>query len=289
MTTTTRQVLVGVTAPGENTSALRWAAEEAAARHAGVTLAHVVSTLLPPPPPSVLITAPPPLDVGHDLMGGLVAEYEGLTGQKCASVVQQGSPARVLTDLSETAELVVVAHRHLPTVRRIVTFSTTTSLGAHAHCPVVAVPVDWPAADQEPAWVTVGVPEGHVPESVLRAAFEAAMSRRLPLRVVHAWRAEPRYEHIMLPGPSTAEWDSHHREQMAAAVEPLAAKHPEVDVELLVPHQYPADALAGLAATSSLLVVGRHAPFPPLPQRIGSIARTALRGTACPVMVVPVT
>ena len=55
-----------------------------------------------------------------------------------------------------------------------------------------------------------------------------------------------------------------------------------------VEHQWPPDALADLAASSALLVVGRHGHHPLMPPRLGSVARTALHRAPCPVMVVPV-
>lgn len=288
MKTTAQQILVGVTGRNENTAALRWAADEAAVTHAGVTLVHVVQPL-PAPPPSMLIAADPPMSLGLELMREAVAEFGEVTGgQDCRSMVHAGSPARVLTDLSEGAALLVLAHRHLRGTCRVVTFSTTASVAAHAHCPVVAVPVDWQPPAEQRKWVTVGVPEGGAHASVLQAAFEAAAARRCTLRVVHAWRAEPRYEQVTLPGATTAQWDSHLREQVSEAVEPLADKYPDVPVDIVVRHQWPADALTELQSTSALLVVGRHGSISPFSGRLGSLARAVLRGTGCPVMIVPV-
>jgi nucleotide-binding universal stress UspA family protein len=53
-------------------------------------------------------------------------------------------------------------------------------------------------------------------------------------------------------------------------------------------HEWPTDALADLASTSRLLVVGRHHQHPLVPKRLGSVARAAIRTASCPVMVVPV-
>jgi nucleotide-binding universal stress UspA family protein len=288
MTTARQRILVGVTGMGENTSALRWASERAAATGTSVTLVHVARPVLPPPPPSILMSAPPPARIGRDIVRGVAAEYEAITdGRECATVCQQGSPAHVLSQLSERADLVVVAHRHLPTVRRIVTFSTTISVAAHARCPVVSVPTPWPREASGGEWVTVGVHEEGTPAPVLEAAFEAAALHGRMIRMVHAWRPETGYEDLV-GGPAATEHDSQVSAHMWAAAEPLVEKYPDLHVEVFVQHQWPADALMFLQATSALLVVGRHGPVPALPQRIGSIARTLLRGSSCPVMVVPV-
>jgi nucleotide-binding universal stress UspA family protein len=283
-------IVVGVTGPGENTSALSWAAVEATDTGARVTLVRAVNPLLAPPPPSVLTASAPMLDACRELLDGTVEEYTRITGLECSPVLLKGSPAEVLTGLSEDAELVVLAHRDLTALRRIVTWSTTISVAAHAACPVVAVPQHWPLAEPastDATWVTVGVHETGTPEAVLEAGFEAAARRGRRLRLVHAWRSEAQYDDVVLrrvdPG-----WRERLEHEIATSVGPIAAKHPDVDVDVVVEHEWPADALAALTRTSSLLIVGRHGHHQPLPSRIGSIARTLVGLAECPVMVVPV-
>ena len=55
-TTTRGGVVVGVTGPGRETAALKFAAEWAARERAEVVLVHAYGAALPPPPPSVLMT-----------------------------------------------------------------------------------------------------------------------------------------------------------------------------------------------------------------------------------------
>jgi len=291
MNETRHGILVGVTAPGENTSALRWAAEEGAATHEGVTLVHTVDPIVIPPPPSVVVASEPVLAFAREALHDVVEEYTALTdGAPPRSALHTGHPAMVLTDLSENADLVVLAHRSLNAFRRIITWSTTMAVAAHAQCPVVAVPTDWPregVSQDDPGWVTVGIHERGAPEPVLRAGFEAAASHGRRLRLVHAWRSDPQYDEIILRRIGT-DWRQRTEEELLSAAETLTAKYPDVEVEATAVHQLPADALARLASTSALLVVGRHGQHASLPTRIGSVARTALHTGRCPVMVVPV-
>jgi nucleotide-binding universal stress UspA family protein len=287
---TTHRILVGVTGAGENTPALRWAARDAAATGRGVTLVHVVRQVMPPPPPSVLLTSEPLLEAGRQVLRRVVAEYRDLTDEDCESVAEVGHPGRVLSELSQDADFVVLAHRRLSPLRRVLTWSTTVSAAAHAHCPVVSVPSTWSAeaGEDEAAreWVTVGIHENGTPVPVLEAAFEAAAARGLRLRALHAFRMPTQYDEIMRR--SAPWWELWAQEQLRTEVQPVADKYPDVEVDLVVSHEWPADALSRRATTSQLVVVGRHGQHPSLPQRIGSVARTALTITGCPVMVVPV-
>src|SRR4051794_40991646 len=98
MSMTRHGILVGVTGAGENTSALRWAADVALADHLGVTLVHAVNPFLTPPPPSVLVSPEPLLDVGRALLRESVEEYNAIArGPECRSILHTGAPAPVLT------------------------------------------------------------------------------------------------------------------------------------------------------------------------------------------------
>ena len=289
--TTRHGILVGVSGPEENTAALRWAAEASAATGAAVTLVHVLNPVVPPPPPSILMTTEPLRDAGKHLLRDAVAEYEAIADGTCSSVLEEGHAASILAQLSSEADLVVLGHRHLSSVRRLITWSTTTPVAAHARCPVVAVPTPGPSeaglADDGITWVTVGVHETGTPQTVLEAAFHAAATYGHRLRLVHAWRMDPVYDD-MIVARIGEDWRERVAEEIREATEPLTAKYPDVAVEVRVEHQWAADALADLAASSALLVVGRHGHHPPLPDRLGSVARTVLHRAPCPVMVVPV-
>ena len=101
-----------------------------------------------------------------------------------------------------------------------------------------------------------------------------------------AWRVDSAYDDIIRRRVE-ADWADRIEAEMMRAAEPVMTRYPEVKVDAVALHQWPADALADLARTSDLLVVGRHGSRSWLPQRIGSIARTAIATAACPVLVVP--
>lgn len=289
MTSMRHGIVVGVTGPGENTTALRWAAEESAATHRDVTLVHAVDPGMLPRPSSAVTDRL--LPVAGALLEDVLSEYTSITGAPvCAHQLRRGAPADVLTDLSREAGLVVLSHRHLPAVRRIVTSSTSIAVAAHGGCPVVVVPSDWSGDDgkgNRGRWITVGVHQDGGSPAVLEAAFEEAAARGAGLRLLHAWRADPQYDDIIVeridPG-----WQERIERDVLEPAQPLTAKYPDVAVDVIVRHEWPADALAISSLTSTLLVLGRRAHPRALPRGIGSIARTTLRTSRCPVMVVPV-
>lgn len=283
-------VVVGVTGPGRETPALRFAVRVAEREGREVLLVHAYRTALPAPPQAALVSYAATADVAEWVVKEVEEEVAGLSGGRVRfrSATVAGAPARVLADLSRTARLVVVQHRTDHAAGRILTGSTVNGTATHAHCPVVSVPADWdPATTAEAGEVVVGVHEGGLPRPVLRAAFAWADATGTALRVVHAWRLDPAYDDI-ITARVAGEWNHEKRQALAVAVSELGALHPDVPVVLEVRHQYPPEVLVEESRTASLVVVGRRGPHLWPGEHLGSLARTVLRSAAGPVMVVPV-
>jgi nucleotide-binding universal stress UspA family protein len=180
-------------------------------------------------------------------------------------------------------------HRAEAPVHRIVTSSTAGQRACAATDAAVVVPQEWGESEGEPSstWVTVGVHEHQAPPQVLEAAFEAAGLHGWGVRLVHAWRADVVYDDIVM-GRIDPLWRERVEEEMREAAKPFLAASKVSEFDVMAVHDWPADALTRVARESALLVVGRRSPKGPLPHRLGSIARTVLRTSNCPVMVVPV-
>jgi nucleotide-binding universal stress UspA family protein len=283
-----RPVVVGVTGVGQNTAALRFAADLARQEAREVLIVHAAHQPLRPPPPSVLLTYEPLEDIGNRVVRAVEGEFAKISGGTvpCSSVCRPGPPVEALVDASTRARVVVLQHRDLSRLARVVVGSTVSGVAAHARCPVVSVPEFW-ATDTPSGRVTVGVHEEGAPEEVLDAAFAAAASRGGVVHVIHAWRFDNAYEAMMSPAAVGA-WREHEIHRIAEAVGQLRERYPQVVVEPEVRHQQPAEALVEQSAVSDLVVLGRHGRRRPLPERLGSIARTLVREARCPVMVVPV-
>ena len=284
---TTHGILVGVTGRGQDTAVLRWAGEQAAATGARVTLVHAYGHVLPPPPASVLVTAEPMAEAASYLLDGCVEAYLHVaphTVEKPETLLDDRRAAHVLTELSREADLVVVGHRDRS--HRLHTGSTTTTVAAHAACPVVVVPEDW-TPEHGGEWVTVGVHEAGAPLAVLETAAREAAAVGAPLRMVHGWHLDTVYDDIV-SARIDPDWQHRVEQALLRAAGPVVARHPGLRIEAAALHAWPADTLVRLAATSRLLVVGRHAHHAPVPDRLGSVARTTIRTSTCPVLVVPV-
>jgi nucleotide-binding universal stress UspA family protein len=286
--TTTAPVLVGVTGPGENTAALRYAVGEARSHRRPLLLVHAIHEAFPPPPPTMLVEPVPWQQVGNAVMAEVRDELEDLLENGALDVsteVRSGPGGGVLVELSEHASVVVLQHRARSRLRRLFTGSTVIAAAADSRCPVVSVPAVWEPRTRT-GRVVVGVHEDGMPEPVLAAAFAEAAAHGSSVHLVHAWEIEGAYTDLV--SPPAEGWETTVRDAMDAAVRPFAEEHPSVTVELEVRRAWPAEALLDLADGADLLVVGRHGSWRHLPHRIGSIARTLVSEAPCPVMVVPV-
>lgn len=73
---------------------------------------------------------------------------------------------------------------------------------------------------------------------------------------------------------------------LEADLAPLLEEYPDVEAEILVAHAPPANLLVSEPRHAVLVVVGRHHAFVPLGSHLGPIARTVLRESNCPVLIV---
>lgn len=287
-TRTSGAVVVGVTGRGRETSALRFAADHARQEGARVVLVHVGRVSLPTVP-GMVITPAEAIDVAERIVHDVAEELEELVGGPVAhdTVALTGVPAQVLTELSRDARLVVVQHRTSTTLERLFVGSTSNGAAARSHCPLVSVPAGWEPPPGGTAEVVVGVHEAGVPRQVLEAAFTWAARTGAPLRVVHAWRLDAAYDDIITHRVD-AEWREKQKRLLAAAVADHRDAWPTVPVEVEVRHQWPADVLVDDSRNASLVVIGRRGARGWIPEHLGSLARSVLRSSLCPVMVVPV-
>lgn len=282
----TRPVLVGVTGEGENTDALRFAISEARTLGVGLLLVHAAGSQLPPPPPSILITESTWSEVGTLVVDAVRDELESLLEDEdlpVGTVVRHGEPRRVFAEMSEDASMVVLQHRDLSRLHRIVTGSTVAAVATRAHCPVVSVP---PARREGSGAgvISVGVHADGGPSAVVETAFATAALHRSSLRLVHAWRLATAYDDLL---GDADRWTAQHEATITAAAAELRAKYPDVAVHVHIRHDWPGDVLVSASQDSDLLVVGRHDGVPAKPARLGSLARALVAHADCPVMVVP--
>lgn len=283
-------------------AALEFAAEVATREGCGLRLVHVVHGAELP------ATAETSLEkAGREaLNAALELARKQAPDVSLSAELVNGPVVPTLIEDAGSARMIVLQHRHLSTVRRVVTRSIASGVAAHARMPVVCVPSRWTAADREGKQpvVAVGVDVAERARYVLQAAAGEARARGAELRVLHAWRAtgayediifrrrtvrddeDETYEGIIFGRTEDAEMNVREAARVQAALDDRQEDLAGVPVALEVGHAFPADALIEASRGADLLVMGRHDPVLPIGSHLGPIARAVLRESEAPVLLV---
>jgi nucleotide-binding universal stress UspA family protein len=138
-----KRIVVGVDGSRGSREALRWAQDEAEIRGGSV----IAVTAWAPAPMTVGAGLPPRIpDLTPDRVarGVLKSTVEDVYGPGGSTGVEQrlehGSPAKVLIDLSDDADLVVIGGRGKGGVVGLALGSVSQQVAQHSHCPVVIIP-----------------------------------------------------------------------------------------------------------------------------------------------------
>lgn len=267
-------------------SALDFAIAEAVREGSGVHLVHAVHVV--PPGPELMLddlvdmkligrqTLQAAAERAHDLMPeGMVLTTELAVGPVVSSIVEAAADA----------SMIVLQHRDLGTLMKVVTRSVCSGVAARAHLPVVSVPTGWtpPAADAATT-VTVGIDVPERCRAVLAAAVAEARARHASLHVLHTWWFPNVYDDIIMARTENDTWARRARDEIASVLHELGDAADDVPVRIEARHDHPADALIRASHESQLLVVGRHDPLIPVGSHLGPVARAVLRDAVCPVL-----
>lgn len=137
-------IIVGVDGSGHSRRALEWAMNEAAVRHAPLTVITVSQAVV-----SYwgVMSFPEDQDLATKLGQEVAEDVEKvrakLGGASPPSVTVQaasGVPAEVMLEASRGADMIVVGSRGAGGFPRVYLGSVSTRLAHHAHCPVVVIP-----------------------------------------------------------------------------------------------------------------------------------------------------
>lgn len=159
---------------GPAEAALAWAASRAVEHGCGLHLVHVVRPAASGPPPSMLEIVDRGQAAGRTLLAEAADRARSLVGGT-VPVHTELAVGGVVPELGKAAAdacMVVLQHRELSALRRVVTRSVTSGLAARSRAPVVSVPETWPA--QRPLdRVTVALAVPSTDEVLVQAALAA--------------------------------------------------------------------------------------------------------------------
>ena len=277
------RVVVAV-GPEEVQSALEFGVEEARRAGCGVHLVHVVH-IVPTGPEAVMVTTIDLDKFGRETLDMAVEHARHLTRGEVplSHELRRGSPGPTLVAASKGARMVVLEHRHLSRMSRIVNRTVAGSVAAYSRVPVVAVPSGWRRHEGRPV-VVVGVDVPERARPLIRTAARQARNRGARLKVVHTWMMPFTYEGLELSAEEVRRWTDRSIREVRDVLAELTEATEGLDVDVVVRHGRASEILLEEAGDAELLVVGRHDPLVPLGSHVGPVTRAVLREATCPVL-----
>jgi nucleotide-binding universal stress UspA family protein len=279
-------VVVAVGTDGMD-AAMGYAAAEATRLGCGLHLVHVVH-VLPQGPEMVSADVTDYERVGRQTLNAALRLARELIGDDTLVTgdLLFGGVVPKIVEAAANARMVVLQHRDLSRLRRVVTRSVASGVAAHARVPVVSVPESWSAGHERETspTVTVGVDVAENAGEVLRIAIEAARARGATLHVLHTWSFPSAYDDIIMNRVDDDEWAPRATAEVQAALDGLGDQGRGLPVRIEAKHMKPAEALIRASQDADLVVIGRHDPLTPLGSHLGPVARAVLAGAECPVL-----
>jgi nucleotide-binding universal stress UspA family protein len=191
-------------------------------------------------------------------------------------------------------QLVVLGSSTRGKVGQVLLGSTSERVIHDASCPVAIVPQGY--APPEGGMQIIGAAFSQSPEG--REALEAAatMARRggVKLRAITVLEGDAERQTSGLMAEQHRETDSfaeanarHRMGAEAALKQAVAELAPDLDVDIDVLAQEPADGLIAASRHVDMLVMGSRARGPKKAVVLGSVSRAVASGAACPVLILP--
>jgi nucleotide-binding universal stress UspA family protein len=282
-------VLVGVDESACSQQALAWAAADAGAKRAPLTIAGVVD--LPR-----LADVPISRELVHAAQLAMRRRIDAMTARTRAvipdvpvrSCVLTGDPAAELIQLAAGADEVVVGSHGTGRFGRLVIGSVGGRVAEHAPCPAVVVR----GGERPDGRVVVGFDASPHSEPALDYGFAYADAHRLPLVALHVYTigalVYPVMPYPMPPYPVVEEMERFRVEALRTAEHSLGKwteKYPDVDVRTEVTEGPAARELVNSTRTAGLLVVGTRGHGGLAGMLLGSVSHAVLRHAICPVAI----
>ena len=271
MSTEFRRVVVGVS--GEDSrGAVRWAAGEAQARHDELCLVTALPT-------SSAAGHECPDEVARTRRADAVRLLTDLKREVSSARpdlvvvtdVATGSPAAVLRDATDEADLPVVGADEASPFVEAITGSVPGDLLTTSRCPLAVVPGRTRTEPPASAGVVVALDESVTAQAALAYGYVAAARSGTSLTILHCVATGHVGEAAALA--------------QARLLIAYGELYPDVDVTIDVVPGDPRDALVTASRRASLLVLGSRGRGPLASGLFGSVSRDLIRRSGCPVVI----
>ena len=271
-------------------AALAWAATEASFRRCPLRIVHTFTSPVIADPFGLNLTEP--MNDGlRAAAGWILADAENQVRQAAPDIrvtaeLFAAAAAPTLLSQARHAQLIVVGSRGLGGFRGLLVGSVSSTVAAHAPCPVIVVHPhrDGTAFPVSPAGrVVVGVDGSEVSAAAIRFAFQEAARRRVAITVVHAAMPTRQHPSLRVPADIVEQVD---RQLFAEAMDSRRILVPGIDVETKLVHSHPVQALLDEADGAELIVVGSRGRGGFTGMLLGSVSQAVLHHATCPVAVV---
>ncbi|GAA2437545.1 universal stress protein [Actinomadura vinacea] len=276
-------VVVGYDGSEAGGRALDWAAVEAGARGVPLTVVHVWE------PYGGGSMVPLVVDLRRvaqeTLDGGVEHVRKAAPDLEMRSLLEGGSPAARLIEVSPQVDLIVVGSHGRGGFAGLMLGSVGAHLAAHAACPVVVVRGEpEPAPEQQPGRVVVGVDGSPASHDALALALTEADMHGAPLTAMVAWEgARPGELPPLVDAEGLREAAGTRLERLLS---PWRERYPDVDVQTQVVTGAPREVLIRASSGARLLVVGSRGMGGIRGLLLGSVGYALIHHALCPVAVV---
>ncbi|MEU8326701.1 universal stress protein [Nonomuraea sp. NPDC048881] len=279
-----RVIVVGADGSDAATSAVEWAADDAARMAARLRIVHAVDRS---PYEIARFSTPGQDDVIMLSAQSVLSDAEAAARKRQPGIdvgceLLQGAAAAVLRSRAGDCAEIVIGGTGLGGFPGAVLGSVSTHVAGHAHGPVVVVRSDHDTVHGE---VVVGLDDYHACEPALGYAFEQAMLRASTLRALCAWQP-PAHAHIPDDAYDLDEIHATQSRTAAGILQGWRQRYPQVPVIEDVRRAHPVDALIGASVTADLVVVGSQGRGAIGTVMLGSVALGILYGARNSVAVV---
>jgi len=277
-------IVVGVDGSVGSRAAVGWAIDEATRRRAPLELVHSWRPLY-----RAARDAAGDAEVelaAREHGAGLLAAAAGSVTASARQLVVttrllRGRPSAVLLDAAAKAQLLVVGARGVGGFAGLSLGSVSLHVVAHSPCSVVVV-----RSAREVGPVIVGIDGSTESKAVLRAALDAATSRRSPLVVMSALFVHSRAEGVLDRERAFAAAQADANYELGQLLDGVSTEYGTIEISRSLPIGYPAEVLANASMNAQLLIVGSHGGGGFSGMRLGSIAHAVVHNAHCTVMVV---